>query len=984
MALFALSGFSALIYQSIWTQYLGLVLGHAAHAQTLVLALFMGGMALGAWGASRFALRWRRLVLVYAVAEALIGLAGLGFHAAFQAYSAFSEHTMLPLLGAHAASWAWLSAGALIAPQTVLLGATFPLLAAGLLRGSQRDASEQLGGLYFANSLGAAAGALASTFLLLPWGGLPGALAVAGALNLLVAAGAALAAGPACAARPAESDATGPAGGGALRRLGLIVMAGTLLSSAASFGYEIGWVRMLNQALGTTLHGFELMLAAFIGGLALGGAWVRHKGASIADPIRYAGMAQLAMGVAALLSIPLLAQSFDAVAWIMSALGRTDPGYVLYRWATALLALAVMLPAAFLAGMTLPLFTAGLLRAGAGERAIGRVYAANTLGAILGVLLTVHALIPTLGVSLTLVACAVLDVLVGVALLRGVSPRRWSATVLLASLAALLVALAVVRVGLPDRAKQATGVFRHGNAVARPDELVFFKDGATATVSVRSDGNTSIISTNGKPDAALRGFEQLPTADEPTMLMLGALPLALHPNPRRVAMVGWGSGLSTHVALASDRIERIDTLEIEPTMHEAARWFMARTARAYQDPRSRVHFDDARRFLASQTEPYDLIISEPSNPWVSGVASLFTQEFYGQARRRLAADGLFVQWIHLYEMSDALLAQMLRALQQEFPHAELYLTNTADLVIAAGTRPLPEPSTTPWALSKLHPELSRVGLATPLDLQLRRLGGSAMLRTFLRMHPGQPHSDFHPTVALQAPSHRFAGRNAAQLKQLVTLGLPLLPTLECRPTLGAGLPTEAALGSELARLHRDAHEAALALTEGQAQPALYVRNTPLAETVAMLAALRRRAIAHDDSALAMQLSYLAGYTLGFLEPPLARRLWDAAAWRAELPDLPPDVQSLLALYEAVARADWAQTQTRAAEVLAAQRYAQAQALREQVMVLGQLAGLAAGDGSAPARWEQQWGKSVQRGSRAVQRDFLRAWADGKEPRCPAP
>ena len=189
LGLFVLSGFAGLIYQSVWSHYLGLTLGHAAYAQTLVLAIFMGGMALGAAWASRVSVRWGRLLLGYAVIEAAIGVAGLLFHPVFVAYSGWSSGSVLPALQSPwlAHLYGWTTCALLILPQCVLLGATFPLMSAGLLRALPGQDNEVLGGLYFTNSLGAALGAICSTFVLIPAIGLPGAVHTAGLLNLLVA-----------------------------------------------------------------------------------------------------------------------------------------------------------------------------------------------------------------------------------------------------------------------------------------------------------------------------------------------------------------------------------------------------------------------------------------------------------------------------------------------------------------------------------------------------------------------------------------------------------------------------------------------------------------------------------------------------------------------------------------------------------------------------------------------------------------------------
>src|SRR5690606_9584473 len=338
LGLFVVSGFAGLVYQSLWSHYLGLVLGHAAYAQSLVLAIFMGGMALGAWGAARLGLRWRRPVLAYAAAEAAIGVLGLAFHPVFVGYTRLSEGVLAALGDGLAAQlYPWLSAALLILPACILLGATFPLLSAGWIRARQGQDARVLGGLYFANSLGAAAGALAATFLLPPRMGLPGPLAVAGIANLVAAAVAAsLARGEGADASPVAAPSppasTPPPAHAPMLRA--VLWAG-LLSGACSFVYEIGWIRLLNQALGTTVHSFELMLASFLLGLAGGGAWVHRRGARLDDPLRTAGHAQVAMGVAALLSLLAFAQSFDWTAALVQALSRTDGGYQLFLLGSA-------------------------------------------------------------------------------------------------------------------------------------------------------------------------------------------------------------------------------------------------------------------------------------------------------------------------------------------------------------------------------------------------------------------------------------------------------------------------------------------------------------------------------------------------------------------------------------------------------------------------------------------------------------------------
>jgi len=427
LLVFALSGASGLIYQAIWSQYLGLFLGHAAYAQSLVLAIFMGGMALGAWWVSRHALNWSNLLRGYAHVELLIGLAAAFFHWEYGAVTGLAYDVVFPTLSAGwlTTLFKWTSAVMLILPQAVLLGMTFPLMSNGVMRRSSVGDGSILGGLYFSNSMGAAVGALLATFVLLPAVGLPGAMRFGALLNLLVALLA-----YALSRTPEQPMAVEPRAEAAPTRAVAAVSGARLLlvaafvTGASSFVYEIGWVRMLSLALGSTVHAFELMLASFIGGLALGGLWIRKRIDGYANPLRIGGYVQVFMGLAALLSLVLYDRSFDGVAWAMAALSRSDEGYAAYNVISAIVAAAIMLPAAFFAGMTLPLFTLTLLRRGAGEAAVGRIYAANTVGAIVGVFAAIHLLIPGLGLKLAMIIAALADLVLGVVLLRPAGSRQ--------------------------------------------------------------------------------------------------------------------------------------------------------------------------------------------------------------------------------------------------------------------------------------------------------------------------------------------------------------------------------------------------------------------------------------------------------------------------------------------------------------------------------------------------------------------------------
>ena len=997
LLLFVASGFAGLVYQAIWSHYLGLSLGHAAYAQTLVLAIFMGGMALGAWAVSRYAGRIRDLIIGYAVIELVIGILGLLFHPFFQGYLAFSHETVLPALGSPglARTYQWLSAALLILPQSVLLGATFPLMSSGYLRAAPGEDGRVLGGLYFTNSLGAAAGALGATFLLLPAVGMPGTVLVAGIINIVVAIVAWAVAKRMQAdgfARPAEpvavAKAPGPEAGkesAQLAPLARTMLWATFISGAASFVYEIGWVRMLNQALGTTIHSFELMLAAFILGLAFGGLWIRRRGDRVVDAVRYVGFVQVLMGIAALVSIPVLAQSFTWVGWLMGALARSETGYSLFSLGSATIALLVMFPAAFFAGMTLPLFTMVLLRAGAGEASIGRIYAANTLGAIAGVALAVHLLIPVLGVHLAVTLAAFADALLGLYLLRVISPGRMTPAVGIAGMAIAAVAVGSLLYGRADPVEQISGVFRHGVSTSPDVSVRYLRDGKTATIGVYSTAQTLTIATNGKPDASLTPLSVAPTPDEVTMVMAGVLPLALHPEPKRIANIGWGSGLTTQTILGSSVPEVVDSIEIEQAMIDGARLFGERVGRAYSDPRAHVYIDDARTFFATGGRKYDVIISEPSNPWVSGVATLFTKEFYRFLDAHLEEDGILIQWLQSYEISDELVATMVAALIGQFPNSEIYLTNTSDLLIVARKGPTLPMSAAPWQEEQLARELRRVSLGSPRELELRRIGGPEMLANFVRLWGGTPYSDFYPRVSLEGPKTRFMDRSSMTFQSMLASGMPTLDILDCRkpPTRGDGIGfTPVSIASEV---YHSAVLVAGSLLSGEIQPGLRATNIGRAESTQVLASLSAGASGDLPIDLWTYSAAVVGAsTISHLPAEELDGVWINPKWVSNAVAGNDVVAATLAMFESASRRD-SQAMLKSGQALLELEDAGVHPmLREQALVIAMLGALGESNPAIVGELEKRHGRGPRMDTGlGPTRSFLLAWADGGAPACTA-
>lgn len=916
LAIFVLSGFAGLIYQSIWSHYLGLFLGHAAYAQALVLAIFMGGMAVGAAWIAHAGQRWRNLIRGYALIEAAIGILGLLFHTIFTNVAAFSYETLIPALGSPLTVdiVRWTVATILILPQTILLGMTFPLMSGGLIRRFPGREGSLLGGLYFTNSIGAAIGALAAVFLLLPWVGLPGAMVVAGILNFVVAGLAwwlAREPEPLCAVQ-AGSQASSEQN--LLRNpLLRLVLLGTAFSGAASFIYEIVWIRMLSMAVGSTMHAFELMLASFIAGIALGGLWVRKRADNAHSPLQLVGWMQVGMGVAALASLGVYANSFSWVGWLISALAKTDGGYTLFNAGTAAISIAIMLPAAFFAGTTLPLFTLTLLRAGLGERAIGRVYAWNTMGAIGGVFAAIHLLIPILGLKLALCFAALVDISIGLVLLR--IDTKGSRTLMRFGFAAGLSALAMIlAIRVPfDPMKLASGVFRYGKvSLDSKQQVLFYRDGKTASVSVvvSPDGGVQ-IATNGKIDAAIMmkdGVE--PIVDEPTMTLAAALPLSMHQAPRRVGVIGFGSGLTTHTLLGDSRVREVDTIEIEKAMVQGARAFGDRVARAYTDPRSNIVIDDAKSYFAGQQSKYDIIISEPSNPWISGVGALFSKEFYQFIPTQLNRDGLFVQWIQLYEIDEALVASILRAMTPAFSDYSAWLSNYSDLLIVASPNGLlPHSDMNNLLNGALRTELAHLGISTAEQLGFRKIADAKLLRAFEKTHTSEPaNSDFYPVLGLKAPRARYKNTEATELMQLPIQPTLFLEALGIRSPLPASVPTTH-INHFLGEMFTRRARALAGHLRGESTPDLM--NGLAANSVLIPAKLLRDAAPACGTAwskeqrefFAGRMREVAEMTVAFLPPPLLKGVWIEPAW-LNCGVMPEDFKGTFKLLESVALRDY--------------------------------------------------------------------------------
>ena len=662
------------------------------------------------------------------------------------------------------------------------MGATYPIAVTCLtepgfgVRGSGFE-GRAAGLLYAGNTIGAAFGAAVTGFVLLPWLGLFGTTLVGVALNATAALGAFLlsrtaAAAPSHHRTPAPSDAPSHPRTFAPSHLALSAFA-LSVSGFVALVYEVAWTRILAMVLGPTTYAFSAMLVAFIGGLAIGSSAAAGVAPRVARPGFWLGMAMMAAACAALI----------ACAWvdrlpleIAAAAGRADAdfGSVFAREVGLVIALQLPMTIALGAAFPFAIALASPTRQ-AGSPEAGTIYASNTAGAIAGALAGSFLLIARLGLQTSVQAVSMISIVVGLLV-------AWRSTGRAGRAAAVVVALAATGLaGLMPRwnhERMANGAYRFAPSLAAGDidtglgagRLTYYREGVAGTVSVKELLGVTSLAIDGKVDAS-NGSDML------TQTLLAHLPLLLHDDPRRVYVIGLGSGVTLGAALAHP-IASADVAEISPEVVEASAAFERENRSALRDPRTRLVLADGRTHLQLSRQVFDVIISEPSNPWMAGVSTLFTREFFLAARDKLAPGGILCQWAHTYSISDADLRSIVATFLSAFPDGSAWLVGEGDLLLigsAAPLRSLDEGIDRAWARPGVAAALQAAGVRDPFSVltlfvgrgdDLRRYAGTAVVQT----------DDETGAGVLGAPGHLRAIRTAERRK----------PPPACRHRLATG------------------------------------------------------------------------------------------------------------------------------------------------------------------------------------------------------
>ncbi len=774
--LFFCSGATALVYEVVWSKYLSLMLGSTVQAQTVVLAVFMGGLALGNRLIGARADLLQKPLSAYGYLEVLIGLYAFFFHAIYsladQGFIAvgtkvFENSTGMFLLKGG------LSVGLLLLP-TMLMGGTLPLLAVWLQRRSD-DAGRWSARFYSTNSLGAVCGAFVAGFLLIPNLGLVTSLQATAMVNVLIgmaAIGLGRKLGETTQPGPTESTAASAASDAGVAPMSSTMRWAALLvalTGAVSMGLEVLASRSLTLIFGASLQAFAVVLMGFILGIGAGSAAVasprlkrwRSEGAIIGVLLVAAGLVGgLVLGIE---------QWVELYRHIKTGLAQTHMGYRFYQAINAGFSLVILgLPAALI-GAVLPLCLRWVSGGGEGfGNRVGRLLTWNTLGAVVGVLLTGFILMPQAGLRNAFNLLAFL--LCVPALLLAWTARKRLATAAAAALAVGLL-LSCVAGGRDWRHVFSSGIFRIRESTVdesliperkRSVKILFYEDAPDATVTVEQSGPGQGLQAdiglriNGKAEASTRG-------DLTTQLLLAHLPMLARPGSEDVFVLGLASGISCSGFLAHP-IKHLTVADNCEPVTRAVDFFAPWNRGVKTNPVTRLRIEDARTVLKLENKDYDVIVSEPSNPWFASVGSVFSHEFYELARKRLKPGGIMVQWFHVYEMNDQIVEMVLRTFGASFPVMEIWDANEGDLILLGSDRPW---TTSVAELRKgyeresVRRDLESIGLGRP-ELLLTRLFASQRIASQIA-GPGFIQTDGLPILEYQAPVAFFVGATAQRV-----------------------------------------------------------------------------------------------------------------------------------------------------------------------------------------------------------------------------
>ena len=681
------SGAAGLIYESLWMRSFGLIFGNTTHAITVILATYMGGIALGSYLVGR--IKVKNPLKLYAYIELLIAITAIIAFMLLKLLPEFWGNFLraVPLHDAWEVPLRIIFSGLVILLPTLCMGATVPLLVQILSR--QQSHHKVLSRLYYMNTLGGAVGVLLTTYFLFPMLGLSKAYSIALALNFIIAGVCALIIFfkkiPVPIIAIVSVDKTLKSKSAEVSAI-FILMASIV--GATSFCLEILWSRSFALVIGSSIYSFNLMLFSFLLGLAVG-TWLYEK---YWEKIKNPHI--LLVWLLLLLGLGILISSIG-IGWLplfyYSLMIFLPLSFGVYQLVGFMLCFLVMVLLTSLFGFIFPLLLR-LVNQQTNEptearQIISKLYAWNTLGTLVGALLTGFLIIPLFGLQKGYDFAAALPLLLSIIILGAF--KKWNTLSRVGLTIIVIAGVTIVGViwspwnplvitsgaykyGLQQNKEERISAFDLYKSLKDNRKIIYYKEGIEGVVAVTiSKGYGAFLSVNGKTDASV--------GDLVTQKLLAHVPLVLNANAKNALIIGWGSGCTSGTA-SMYPLESIETIEIEPAVYETKKLFGEINNKVYNDPRFHIIFKDGRNVLHTTPKLYDVIISEPSNPWITGVSNLFTQEFYKSGLTRLNKNGVFCQWFHMYDMPLEVIKSQVQTFCSVFPDAMLWVVPVSNLL----------------------------------------------------------------------------------------------------------------------------------------------------------------------------------------------------------------------------------------------------------------------------------------------------------------
>jgi len=684
-----LSGIASLTYQVVWVRLLGISMGSTSASISTVLAAFFFGLAIGSYFSERITKSSIDSLVPYIILEAIIGLSGLILLPVLINLDALM--VAIPLFGA-SIPMKFILTMLLLSIPTICMGATFPVMASILIR-KQKDAGVRMSQLYSLNTAGAVLGASLSGFIMIPLWGLDGAVYIAVAINgIIVVLG--LYFNRIFELSKFEGNIED---NNYSRKLFSKLSASVLPQKRAllvlfvtgfvSIACEVAWTKYLSIFTGTTIYGFAAILTIFLIGISAGSWTIKNYIEKIQNPILWISYGLLLLGTAILLS----RVGLSAVPVLYDLLHELNSSEWLKHLIKYGVVFVIIIVPTFIFGALFPinlkLYCGNLY----GIRArIGKAYAVNTVASILGAVAAGFFIIPIFGTDQLLTIMAYFTLALPIVFIPSIKMSSVRIPVFTTMITLFVVSLFLPHLNYKNLITSVdyNSQFMDAGKKLKTPEYLFIKEGKMGVISMTTyDGHIIFLQNNGLKESIIDIDDEYNTLLVESLL--GLVPYILHPNtPKSAFVVGFGGGITTK-ALSFTNLESIHVVELEPAVVDAGRAIIKGEIPVLKDPRVSIEFNDARNSLLMSNKKYDIIVSQPSHPWLAHAATVFTQEFFSLIQSRLTQDGIFSQWVSLFHMDATTLKSILKSFYNVFPEGMTFANlNTGDFIMIGSNEKL--------------------------------------------------------------------------------------------------------------------------------------------------------------------------------------------------------------------------------------------------------------------------------------------------------